>query len=109
MSEEKVQVTKGMRGGPREGAGRPTMFGNGRMLRGSFTVPSGYLEFLRDIGGESTVSSGIRLAVQKMVEDYPKAAEKMREIKDNGFDIGNLAPFLEYEGYSIETELVDES
>lgn len=73
------------------GPGRPTMTKGGRPLaRSSLTAPEGYLEFLKRAGGENTVSAGVRRIVEDLVAKDERYARLMRQVRDEGHDIGNL-------------------
>ena len=64
------------------------------LVKGSFTAPEGYIEFLREIGGEKTVSAGVRLAVEYLVSQNHDHFRRMLAIKNKGYDVGKLVDVL---------------
>jgi hypothetical protein len=64
------------------------------VVKGSFTAPEGYIEFLREIGGEKTVSAGVRLAVETLVSQNHDYYRLMLAIKNRGYDVGKLSDVL---------------
>jgi hypothetical protein len=64
------------------------------LVKGSFTAPEGYIEFLREIGGEKTVSAGVRLAVETLVAQNRDHYRRMLAIKNRGYDVGKLSDVL---------------
>ena len=77
----------------RKTAGRPKMY-DSPLVKGSFTAPEGYIEFLREIGGEKTVSAGVRLAVETLVAQNRDHYRRMLAIKAQGYDVGKLSDVL---------------
>lgn len=61
-----------------------------KLPRSSFTAPEGYMEFLRRLGGEKTVSAGIRRAIETLIELDPKSQAIARDLQAEGADLGDL-------------------
>lgn len=70
--------------------GRPMLFEN-KLTRSSFTAPTGHMEFLRRLGGERTVSAGIRQAIMRLVSLDPASKKIIHDLEEEGYDMGDLS------------------
>lgn len=49
------------------------------------------MEFLRRLGGEKTVSAGIRRAIEILAATDPKSQEILRALRAEKFELGDLS------------------